>query len=152
MCCHGFQGLFAIITVNLPLWQVPLHWLTACLHWRHHSSSRWWDHRRVARAEEVSRVFEGFIVTNSLPPLPLSLSLSLSLLLRTIMWCIALPKYIPELHVSHIFHSGLHEYLKLKVAMPYLFGAPASLDSLRSAIKVGGGFIERVHHRWDMRI
>ncbi|KAG2446959.1 hypothetical protein HYH02_008113 [Chlamydomonas schloesseri] len=44
--------------------------------------------------------------------------------------------------------SGLHEVLKLTVAVPLLFGVPPQLDVLNEAIRSGGGIVDRVRHVW----
>ncbi|PNH06762.1 hypothetical protein TSOC_006843, partial [Tetrabaena socialis] len=44
--------------------------------------------------------------------------------------------------------SGIHEVLKLTVAIPFLFGVPPQLDVLNDAIRTGGGFVDRVRHVW----
>ncbi|KXZ50490.1 hypothetical protein GPECTOR_16g665 [Gonium pectorale] len=44
--------------------------------------------------------------------------------------------------------SGLHEVLKLTVAVPFLFGVPPQLEVLNEAIRTGGGIVDRVRHVW----
>ncbi|KAG2498595.1 hypothetical protein HYH03_003346 [Edaphochlamys debaryana] len=47
--------------------------------------------------------------------------------------------------------SGLHEVLKLTVAVPFLFGVPPQLEVLNEAIREGGGAVERIRHLWLMQ-
>lgn len=46
--------------------------------------------------------------------------------------------------------SGLHERLRLTVAMPLLFGVPPALDRLNRAIQLGGGIVDKSFHQWEM--
>ncbi len=44
---------------------------------------------------------------------------------------------------------GLHERLKMTVALPLLNGIPPQWDFLRWSIKEGGGVIEKVRREWQ---
>jgi len=46
--------------------------------------------------------------------------------------------------------SGLHEVLKLTVAIPLLWGVPPTFETLSSAIQTGGGIVHRVYHQWNV--
>ncbi|CAI7798045.1 unnamed protein product [Closterium sp. NIES-53] len=46
--------------------------------------------------------------------------------------------------------QGLHEHLRLTVAVPYLFGVPPALDALNRAIRLGGGIVDKSFHQWEM--
>ncbi|CAL5223701.1 g6255 [Coccomyxa viridis] len=46
--------------------------------------------------------------------------------------------------------SGLHEFLKMTVAIPLLNGIPPQHEYLRSAISSGGGIVERMYRQWQM--
>ncbi|GJP39155.1 hypothetical protein CLOM_g23548 [Closterium sp. NIES-68] len=46
--------------------------------------------------------------------------------------------------------QGLHEHLRLTVALPFLFGVPPALDSLNRAIRLGGGIVDKSYHQWEM--
>ncbi|GFR45123.1 hypothetical protein Agub_g6503 [Astrephomene gubernaculifera] len=52
------------------------------------------------------------------------------------------------LHEERQLKSGLHEVLKLTVAVPLLFGVPPQLEGLNEAIRTGGGIVDRVRHVW----
>lgn len=49
-----------------------------------------------------------------------------------------------ETHIK----GGIHEKLKMSVAVPFLFGIPPELDTLKNAIELGGGFLHRVYGQW----
>lgn len=40
------------------------------------------------------------------------------------------------------------EELKMIVAVPLLFGVPPELETLKSAIELGGGLLHRVYGQW----
>jgi hypothetical protein len=44
--------------------------------------------------------------------------------------------------------SGVHEVLKITVAVPFLWGIPPQLDPLNDAILLGGGVIHKMYHQW----
>jgi hypothetical protein len=44
---------------------------------------------------------------------------------------------------------GLHERLKMTVALPFLNGIPPQWDFLRWSIREGGGIIENVRREWQ---
>lgn len=44
--------------------------------------------------------------------------------------------------------SGVHEVLRVTVAIPYLWSVPPQLDSLATAIQCGGGVVHRQYHQW----
>ncbi|KAK9839522.1 hypothetical protein WJX81_007039 [Elliptochloris bilobata] len=46
-------------------------------------------------------------------------------------------------------HSGLHESLRMTVAIPLLNGVPPESEYLRSAIATGGGFVKKVATVWN---
>eukprot|EP00898_Chlorokybus_atmophyticus_P006351 jgi/Chlat1/6717/Chrsp50S06424 len=43
---------------------------------------------------------------------------------------------------------GLHEKLHMTVAVPLLWGVPPALDSLRDAIRTGGGVVHHAYRQW----
>ncbi|CAN1143179.1 hypothetical protein LINPERHAP2_LOCUS13460 [Linum perenne] len=45
--------------------------------------------------------------------------------------------------------GGLHEKLKMTVAVPYLWGVPPASETLRLAVKSGGGIVDKVYWQWD---
>uniref|UniRef100_A0A2P2PTG8 Uncharacterized protein MANES_08G011200 n=1 Tax=Rhizophora mucronata TaxID=61149 RepID=A0A2P2PTG8_RHIMU len=45
--------------------------------------------------------------------------------------------------------GGLHEKLTMTVAVPYLWGVPPASETLRLAVKGGGGIVEKVYWQWD---
>ncbi|CAI0397653.1 unnamed protein product [Linum tenue] len=45
--------------------------------------------------------------------------------------------------------GGLHEKLKMTVAVPYLWGVPPASETLRLAVRSGGGIVEKVYWQWD---
>ncbi|GAQ86650.1 hypothetical protein KFL_003020100 [Klebsormidium nitens] len=47
--------------------------------------------------------------------------------------------------------SGLHERLVMTVHVPMLWGVPPQLDSLRHAIRSGGGIVEKMYRQWMFR-
>lgn len=44
--------------------------------------------------------------------------------------------------------SGIHEMLRLTVAVPFLWGVPPQVDAVSLAIKTGGGIIEKQYLQW----
>ncbi|BDA48733.1 hypothetical protein COCOBI_12-4150 [Coccomyxa sp. Obi] len=46
--------------------------------------------------------------------------------------------------------SGIHEILKMTVAIPLLYGIPPEHEYLRSAISSGGGIVEKMSRQWHM--
>ncbi|KAK9917228.1 hypothetical protein WJX75_002094 [Coccomyxa subellipsoidea] len=46
--------------------------------------------------------------------------------------------------------SGVHEVLKMTVAIPLLYGIPPEYEYLRSAISSGGGIVEKMSRQWHM--
>lgn len=44
--------------------------------------------------------------------------------------------------------NGAEESLVMTVSVPLLFGVPPEMDTLRSAIEVGGGFLHRMYGEW----
>ncbi|CAL8463404.1 g2938 [Coccomyxa elongata] len=46
--------------------------------------------------------------------------------------------------------SGVHEILKMTVAIPLLYGIPPEYEYLRSAISSGGGIVEKMSRQWHM--
>ncbi|CAK0740187.1 hypothetical protein CVIRNUC_001231 [Coccomyxa viridis] len=46
--------------------------------------------------------------------------------------------------------SGIHEILKMTVAIPLLNGVPPQHEYLRSAISSGGGIVEKMYRQWQM--
>ena len=44
--------------------------------------------------------------------------------------------------------NGLHQRLRMTVAVPYLFGVPPEFETLKSAIQLGGGLLHRVYGQW----
>ncbi|KIZ06095.1 hypothetical protein MNEG_1863 [Monoraphidium neglectum] len=46
--------------------------------------------------------------------------------------------------------SGVHEVLRLKVCIPFLWGVPPELDALSEAIIQGGGILDKVSKQWDI--
>ena len=51
---------------------------------------------------------------------------------------------------THTLNSGVHERLRLTVAIPFLFGVPPEAEALSEAIASGGGIIDSVQHSWGM--
>lgn len=52
-------------------------------------------------------------------------------------------------HLHHVTKDdGLHQRLKMTVAVPYLFGIPPELETLKTAIELGGGLLHRVYGQW----
>jgi hypothetical protein len=47
--------------------------------------------------------------------------------------------------------SGLHERLVMTLNVPYLWGVPPQLDSLKHAIRSGGGIVEKMYRQWRFR-
>ncbi|OAY42727.1 uncharacterized protein LOC110620318 [Manihot esculenta] len=45
--------------------------------------------------------------------------------------------------------GGLHEKLTMTVAVPYLWGVPPASETLRLAVRSGGGIVEKVYWQWD---
>lgn len=45
--------------------------------------------------------------------------------------------------------GGLHEKLRMTVAVPLLWGIPPAADRLRFAVRTGGGIVEKVYWQWD---
>ncbi|KAJ7520006.1 hypothetical protein O6H91_20G063000 [Diphasiastrum complanatum] len=45
--------------------------------------------------------------------------------------------------------GGLHEKLRMTVAMPLLWGIPPAVDSLNYAIRSGGGIVEKAYRKWE---
>lgn len=45
--------------------------------------------------------------------------------------------------------GGLQEKLTMTVAVPLLWGVPPASDSLRYAVRNGGGIVEKVSWQWD---
>eukprot|EP00246_Nothoceros_aenigmaticus_P009559 TRINITY_DN2515_c0_g1_i1.p1 TRINITY_DN2515_c0_g1~~TRINITY_DN2515_c0_g1_i1.p1 ORF type:complete len:110 (+),score=18.76 TRINITY_DN2515_c0_g1_i1:243-572(+) len=45
--------------------------------------------------------------------------------------------------------GGVHEKLTMTVAMPLLWGVPPAVDTLRYAIRSGGGIVEKVYRKWE---
>lgn len=46
--------------------------------------------------------------------------------------------------------KGVHEKLVMSVMVPFLFGVPAELDTLREAIDMGGGYVDRISKEWRL--
>lgn len=63
--------------------------------------------------------------------------------LCTIPWLAALLPFCPCC-------SGVHECLRMTVAIPLLWGVPPEYDWLKSGIKNGGGIIDKVYREWHM--
>ncbi|KAI8472807.1 MAG: hypothetical protein J3K34DRAFT_457670 [Monoraphidium minutum] len=53
---------------------------------------------------------------------------------------------LQERHIK----SGVHEVLRLKVAIPFLFGVPPEVEALSEAIIQGGGILDKVSRQWDI--
>ncbi|XP_050230259.1 uncharacterized protein LOC126679303 isoform X2 [Mercurialis annua] len=45
--------------------------------------------------------------------------------------------------------GGLHEKLTMTVAVPYLWGVPPASETLRLAVRSGGGIVDKVYWQWD---
>ncbi|ONH96436.1 hypothetical protein PRUPE_7G128900 [Prunus persica] len=45
--------------------------------------------------------------------------------------------------------GGLHEKLRMTVAVPLLWGVPPASETLHLAVKSGGGIVEKVYWQWD---
>ncbi|PNS98888.2 hypothetical protein POPTR_016G099300v4 [Populus trichocarpa] len=45
--------------------------------------------------------------------------------------------------------GGLHEKLTMTVAVPYLWGVPPASETLRLAVRSGGGIVQKVYWQWD---
>ncbi|XP_030472692.1 uncharacterized protein LOC115690487 [Syzygium oleosum] len=45
--------------------------------------------------------------------------------------------------------GGLHEKLKMTVAVPLLWGVPPASERLHLAVRSGGGIVEKVYWQWD---
>ncbi|XP_078173515.1 D-tagatose-1,6-bisphosphate aldolase subunit [Carex rostrata] len=45
--------------------------------------------------------------------------------------------------------EGLQEKLTMKVAVPLLWGVPPASETLRFAVRNGGGIVEKVYWQWD---
>lgn len=45
--------------------------------------------------------------------------------------------------------EGLQEKLNMTVAVPLLWGVPPASDTLRFAVRSGGGVVEKVYWQWD---
>ncbi|KAJ0967307.1 hypothetical protein J5N97_024224 [Dioscorea zingiberensis] len=45
--------------------------------------------------------------------------------------------------------EGLQEKLNMTVAVPLLWGVPPASDTLRLAVRSGGGIVEKVYWQWD---
>ncbi|XP_020093721.1 uncharacterized protein LOC109713870 [Ananas comosus] len=45
--------------------------------------------------------------------------------------------------------GGFHEKLTMTVAVPLLWGVPPASESLRFAVRSGGGIVEKVYWQWD---
>ncbi|KAJ3682482.1 hypothetical protein LUZ60_015055 [Juncus effusus] len=45
--------------------------------------------------------------------------------------------------------GGLQEKLKMTVAVPLLWGVPPASETLRFAVRNGGGIVEKVYWQWD---
>ncbi|KAJ4838519.1 hypothetical protein Tsubulata_006099 [Turnera subulata] len=45
--------------------------------------------------------------------------------------------------------GGLHEKLTMTVAVPYLWGVPPASETLRLAVRSGGGIVDKVTWQWD---
>ncbi|CAH9114338.1 unnamed protein product [Cuscuta epithymum] len=45
--------------------------------------------------------------------------------------------------------GGLNERLTMTVSVPFLWGVPPASETLRVAIRIGGGIVEKVYWRWD---
>ncbi|WCJ34507.1 hypothetical protein M5689_015815 [Euphorbia peplus] len=46
-------------------------------------------------------------------------------------------------------NGDLHEKLTMTVAVPYLWGVPPASETLRLAVRSGGGIVEKVYWQWD---
>ncbi|EYU29876.1 hypothetical protein MIMGU_mgv1a0127091mg, partial [Erythranthe guttata] len=44
--------------------------------------------------------------------------------------------------------GGLHEKLTMTVAVPLLWGVPPASETLRFAVKNGGGIVDKVYWQW----
>ncbi|RXH80770.1 hypothetical protein DVH24_004684 [Malus domestica] len=45
--------------------------------------------------------------------------------------------------------GGLHEKLRMTVAVPLLWGVPPAAETLHLAVKCGGGIVDKVYWQWD---
>lgn len=45
--------------------------------------------------------------------------------------------------------GGLNEKLKMRVAVPLLWGVPPASETLHLAVQSGGGIVEKVYWQWD---
>ncbi|XP_062005401.1 uncharacterized protein LOC133722535 [Rosa rugosa] len=45
--------------------------------------------------------------------------------------------------------GGLHEKLRMTVAVPLLWGVPPASETLHLAVKSGGGIVDKVYWQWD---
>ncbi|ONK57013.1 uncharacterized protein A4U43_C10F15660 [Asparagus officinalis] len=45
--------------------------------------------------------------------------------------------------------GGLQEKLKMTVAVPLLWGVPPASETLRVAVRSGGGIVEKIYWQWD---
>lgn len=45
--------------------------------------------------------------------------------------------------------GGLHEKLKMTVAVPLLWGVPPVSETLHLAVRSGGGIVDKVFWQWD---
>ncbi|GER45476.1 arginine biosynthesis bifunctional protein ArgJ [Striga asiatica] len=45
--------------------------------------------------------------------------------------------------------EGLHEKLKMTVAVPLLWGVPPASETLHLAVRSGGGIVDKVYRQWD---
>ncbi|KAK9802997.1 hypothetical protein WJX73_007585 [Symbiochloris irregularis] len=52
------------------------------------------------------------------------------------------------MHCESQMDSGLHENLKMIVAIPLLWGVPPEHEALRAAITLGGGIVDKVYRQW----
>lgn len=52
------------------------------------------------------------------------------------------------LEAEKLRKDGAEERLVMTVAIPLLFGIPPEMDTLKSAIEVGGGFLHKIYGEW----